>query len=239
MQPPDVHQEHCRQLLEEIAAGHGPSQRSLARQLGIALGLTNLLLKRIVRKGWIRMERLERNRVAYHITPAGVARQAQLSLERLTQQARFYASARDQVLGMLAVVALPHTSGRTQARIVFYGAGELAEIGYVCLHSMGLRLAGVVDPARTHPCLGFPIHRPEELSGTTLAGQPFDRLIVMTLTDRAAIESRLAEAGVPSSAVSWLQDGRPGVCGPVGRRTSATRARRNASGLGAKEATAR
>jgi ribosomal protein S25 len=37
-------------ILHEVAAGRGVSQRSLARDLGVALGLTNLLLRRLARK---------------------------------------------------------------------------------------------------------------------------------------------------------------------------------------------
>ena len=58
------HTNYCRLLLEEIEAGNGHSQRLLSKQLGIALGLTNLLLKEILRKEWIQVVQVKPNRVA-------------------------------------------------------------------------------------------------------------------------------------------------------------------------------
>jgi DNA-binding MarR family transcriptional regulator len=49
------------------------SQRSLSRDMGIALGLTNLIIRRLVHKGWVRIIRIKPNRVRYLLTPAGIA----------------------------------------------------------------------------------------------------------------------------------------------------------------------
>ena len=61
-------------ILDVVAADRAVTQRSLARDLGIALGLTNLLIKRLVRKGWMRVTHISPNRVRYLITPAGIVR---------------------------------------------------------------------------------------------------------------------------------------------------------------------
>jgi DNA-binding MarR family transcriptional regulator len=50
-----AHEHHSRRILDAFESDHGVSQRSLAKELGIALGLTNLLVKRLVRKGWVRV----------------------------------------------------------------------------------------------------------------------------------------------------------------------------------------
>src|SRR5450759_1891723 len=42
-----------RRILDAVESDHGVLQRSLAKELGIALGLTNLLVRRLVRKGWV------------------------------------------------------------------------------------------------------------------------------------------------------------------------------------------
>jgi DNA-binding MarR family transcriptional regulator len=55
------------------------SQRSLAKVLGIAIGLTSLIVKRLVRKGWVRVIHIKPNRVRYLITPAGIAEKTRMS----------------------------------------------------------------------------------------------------------------------------------------------------------------
>jgi hypothetical protein len=57
--------DYVRRILAEVEAGRGVSQRSLARSAGIALGLTNLVLRNLVRKGWVRITRVKANRVKY------------------------------------------------------------------------------------------------------------------------------------------------------------------------------
>lgn len=201
------HTHYCRLLLEEIEAGNGRSQRSLAKQLGIALGLTNLLLKQILRKGWIRVVQVKPNRVAYLITPAGMAEKAQLSRDYLVFSARYYASARDRLLEVLHAVAREWQAPQP-CRVVFFGASEIAEIGFVCLQSTNLSLVGVIDDRRTAPFFGLPIQGPEDLQGSRLAGVAFDRLIVMALDGLGEVERRLDEAAVPEETVFWLRDWR-------------------------------
>lgn len=208
------HADYFRILLEEIEAGNGRSQRSLAKQLGIALGLTNLLLRQIIRRGWIRMVQIKPNRVVYLITPAGLAEKAQMSRDYLVYSARFYVSARDRLLEAFGALSEAWPTQDTPCRVAFYGAGEIAEIGYVCLHSTDLTLVGVVDETRGTPFFGLPVRRPHDLAKNQLAGVPFDRLVVMVLDNLADVERTLEVAAVPREAVFWLRDWR--WANPVG-----------------------
>ena len=98
----NAHDQHVHRLLTEIETHAQVSQRSLAQSLGIALGLTNLLLHRIVRKGWVRMVHIKANRVRYLLTPAGLAEKARMSRDSLNYSVRFYAEARDRIRASLA-----------------------------------------------------------------------------------------------------------------------------------------
>lgn len=202
------HTDYFRILLEEIEAGNGRSQRSLAKQLGIALGLTNLLLKQVIRRGWIRMVQVKPNRVVYLITPAGMAEKAQMSRDYLVHSARYYASARDRLLEVFNAVSREWPVPGQTCRVAFYGAGEIAEIGYVCLQSTNLTLVGVVDEQREAPFFGLPIHRPSALGKAELGGISFDRLIVMSLHDVAPVSGTIEAVGVPEKSVFWLRDWR-------------------------------
>jgi hypothetical protein len=199
--------DHLRELLEMIESGGGRSQRSLARHLGIALGLTNLLLKRTARWGWTRTIQVKPNRVAYLITPAGLAEKARMSRDHVARSARLYASVRDRLSDALAVVSGGWTRP-APVRVVFFGVGEIAEIAYVCLQATNLTLVGVVDEVRTRPFFGLPVRRPHDFAGCQLAGIPFDRLVVTELDDVSGIEQALQSAAVPSEVVFWLRDWR-------------------------------
>ena len=59
------------QLLTEIEENPSFTQRNLASELGIALGLINTYLSQCIRKGWIRTSQLSPKRIRYFLTPKG------------------------------------------------------------------------------------------------------------------------------------------------------------------------
>jgi hypothetical protein len=203
------HEEHFRRILDAFESDQTASQRSLAKNLGIALGLTNLLIKRLVRKGWVRVIRIKPNRVAYLITPAGIAEKARMSRAYFGASVHFYRETRDRIQQTFMAVSSgwPSADGAAPKRIVFYGAGEVAEIGYICLADTDLHLVGVVDDERQKPFFGLSVAPPTALDGLMLGDQPFDRLIVMSFGDAEppdALIAPLLSRRVPIDCVTWL-----------------------------------
>jgi hypothetical protein len=196
--------QHVHRLLEEIENGRGVSQRLLSRRLGIALGLTNLLIRRVVRKGWVRMIQIKPNRVSYLITPAGLSEKARMSRAYLAYSIRFYADARDRIARRFQELSEEWPAGETEKRIVFYGAGEVAEIGYVCIHSTDLKLVGIVDPGERRRFFGLDVCPASQLQAKMLGDVPFGRLIVMSFGDRTDLERQLAALDYPAADVAWI-----------------------------------
>ena len=62
----NIHAFRELQLLERISSGGAVTQRGLAKTSGLALGLTNLLIKRLVTKGCVKVVNLDRKRLRYH-----------------------------------------------------------------------------------------------------------------------------------------------------------------------------
>jgi len=202
--------QHIREILDVLEREPTVSQRSLASRVGIALGLTNLLLKRLVVKGWVRMVRVRPNRVRYLLTPAGIAEKARMSRLYLQYSIHFYAEARDRIRESFAALSsqLP-TNGdgdaRGRKRIVFFGTSEVAEIGYVCLQETDLDLVGVIDDRGRRRFFNVPVHSQADLTAEGLGGTPFDRLVVMSLDGTAdAIRAALARAGFPEQKTFWI-----------------------------------
>ena len=67
-------------LLEEIEQDPELSQRQLSRRMGVALGVGNLLLKNLAKKGYIKVTHLSWKRWIYVITPKGMTRKVNLTL---------------------------------------------------------------------------------------------------------------------------------------------------------------
>ena len=59
------------ELINIIGAELGANQRDLSKQLDISLGMTNLLVRRLVAKGYIRIRQLNKRKTEYILTPKG------------------------------------------------------------------------------------------------------------------------------------------------------------------------
>jgi DNA-binding MarR family transcriptional regulator len=202
-----AHEDHTRRLLDAFDSDNNVSQRSLARDLGIALGLTNLLIKRLVCKGWVRIIHIKPNQVRYLITPAGIAEKSRRSRAYFQASVQFYRQTRDRIQQQFSALSTGWPDDGMAGpckRIVFYGAGEVAEIGYICLADTDLQLVGVADAALTKPFFGLTVCSPEQFSGLSLNGQPFDRLVVMSFGHPDELQAEILPLRVPFECVFWL-----------------------------------
>ena len=199
----DSHGRRIRGILLEIEANDGVSQRHLSQRLGMALGLTNLLLRRIIAKGWIKVVHIRPNRVRYLLTPAGIAAKARLTREYLASTLSFYAEARERIRERFAELSDELEREGETKRIVFLGGGEIAEIGYVSLQETDLQLVGVIDSTRTKPFFGLPVQPPDRVTPFRIDGQPFDRLVVMSFETRKA-RATLEKLELGADRVFWI-----------------------------------
>jgi len=125
------------QLLEALEHEATITQRTLAGRLGMALGLTNLYLKRLVRKGYVKCVTVSPNRLVYSLTPKGVARKARLTYEFMKYSLDFYRDARQHLRrSLVETVAV-------QKRVAIFGTGDAAELVFLLVREMNLELVGV------------------------------------------------------------------------------------------------
>jgi DNA-binding MarR family transcriptional regulator len=191
--------ERTLKLLDAIAQdGLTVSQRDLSERLGIALGLVNSYLKRLARKGYIKVTTLPRNRLKYLLTPKGIAEKTRLTYEYAYCSYRLYRATRQRCRELLARLA---EEGHTE--VVLYGTGDVAEIAYLSLQESGLKLAAVVDGrSRGKKFFGFSVLPLSELKQVS-----YDRLIVASVGPREEAEVELRRVGVKAERVCWLGEG--------------------------------
>lgn len=203
-----AHDRYSHQILSEIEGSHALSQRSLASRLGIALGMTNLLVNRLVRKGWVRVSRVRPNRLAYFLTPKGIAEKAAMSQAYFQDSVRFYASARERVGRQLANLSAEWPAGRRVAgrkSIVFLGTGEVTEIAYICLQETDLQLTGVIDFQGRSRFFGVPVHAAATLNAENIRTVVATGGFIVAFSDTEATRGFLERTGWSGVDVLWIQ----------------------------------
>jgi hypothetical protein len=129
------------ELLNSVEEDGAQSQRRLAAELGIALGLVNAYLKRCVSKGLLKVGEAPARRYAYYLTPKGFTEKSRLTVEYLSSSFSFFRRAKSDC-SQIFRIAKSH--GFT--RIVLAGKSDLAEIAMLCAVDAGVDIVAVVDP---------------------------------------------------------------------------------------------
>ena len=174
-------------LLEEVEDTPEVSQRGLALRLGIALGVANLLLRNLIRKGYIRATRVGCRRWVYALTPAGFSRKAQLTFSYVERFRDHYKRVR-----MLLRDDLGDLATDPRSRIAIYGSTELAELMYLALRDLGLTSIDVFDgDGPKGDFLGSPV----KTLGSIVPAD-YAKVIVAFPSDIDARTEELAGAGV-------------------------------------------
>jgi DNA-binding MarR family transcriptional regulator len=187
-------------LLESVERDGGQSQRRLASDLGIALGLVNAYLKRCVRKGLVKVSQAPARRYAYYLTPQGFAEKSRLTVEYLSDSFSFFRRARTDCADVFATART-----RGFGRVVVAGVSDLAEIARICALEAGVEIAAVVDPsAAADTFVGLAVVPRFD------AAPPFDAIVITDLRSaRATYENAVARVGADRVLVPKLLGLRP------------------------------
>lgn len=127
-------------LLEQVERDPDVNQSTLANQLGVAVGTVNWHLKRLIAKGYVKVQRAERKKLRYIITPEGIALRARLTVDYIERSFDLYRKTRARVKEHLDTA---RAAGFNRIRIV--GEGDVAEICKLSCLEQGLSIVQDAD----------------------------------------------------------------------------------------------
>lgn len=172
------------EILDAIEKKDDVSQRHLAREMGVALGLANSYLKRCVRKGYIKVTQAPANRYLYYLTPKGFAEKSRLTTQYLRRSLSFYRKA-----GESCRRVFEQCERNGWRRLLLCGVSDLAEIATVRVSEHEtLSIVGYCDfePTRRR-FLGRPVW------SVPTASEPHDMCVLTDLADPVGSYQRLVD----------------------------------------------
>ena len=131
---------HTLRLMGQIDRKVDYTQRDLSHSLNLSLGLVSTCLRRLVNRGYFRVETMPGHRVKHSLTHEGLARKSRLTAEYLRYSVDFQREIKELFLGRYSEIG---NNGVTS--LLFYGAGEVAELAYLYLQLTNIRLTGIID----------------------------------------------------------------------------------------------
>ena len=129
-------------LLNAVNGSSSVTQRAVAQELGVALGLVNTYLKRCVKKGLIKVRQVPANRYAYYLTPKGFSEKARLTGEYLSQGFQLFRVSRFQLSQIIG-----DCEEKGFKKVVLSGLSDIAEIAILCAQDFGIEIVAIYEEA--------------------------------------------------------------------------------------------
>jgi len=184
MDPKDI---RTLKILEKIDNDIVPSQRDLARELNISLGLVNSFIKRLLKKGYFKARQIPKNRIRYYLTPEGASEKTRLTYLYIQHSYNFYKDARQKLRDLYSKLESQNVS-----RIVFYGASDLAEIAYLSMQETNIELVAVFDDDKKGKrFMRYTVAHPDRMGSFS-----FDRILITSINSTEIILQRIAALGL-------------------------------------------
>jgi DNA-binding Lrp family transcriptional regulator len=187
-------------ILQRLEENSHISQRELSRKVGIALGVTNACLKKMVEKGLIKIKGVNHKRIGYYLTPKGFQEKSRLTYNYLKRTVHFYLEAKQEISAKLEEICA--AGAKT---VVFCGTSDLMEIAYITLQGVNLKFLGIVD----EPCDN------QKVSSVGVVVQPIEAIsrlkpdaVLLTRTeDSQKVISRLRNVRAKGTRIYTLLGG--------------------------------
>lgn len=129
-------------LLSELETGNFQTQQALSQKVSLSIGMVNIMLKRAVAKGFVKVKAAPYKRYAYYLTPTGFREKSKLVSEYLESSLDFFRMAKQQYATLLEKIS----DQTDQPRIMFYGEGELVEIAMLAAQQVNVPISGIYAP---------------------------------------------------------------------------------------------
>jgi DNA-binding MarR family transcriptional regulator len=174
-------------LLTSVEVDGARSQRRIAAELGVALGLVNAYLKRSIKKGLVKVGQAPARRYAYYLTPQGFSEKSRLTIEYLSSSFALFRKAKEDYGKVF-----DHAHMLGLERIVLAGKSDLCEIAILCAVDGPVKIVAIVDSDDNEsPFIGVKVVR----SYADVA-EPFDGVVVTDLARaRTVFDEAIAAFG--------------------------------------------
>jgi len=186
-------------VLCEVEANPSITQRDLSRRVGVALGLTNVLIRNLVQKGYVRAHQTHWKRWLYAVTPEGFTHKIRLTVSYVHRVLDHYASVRHTLREQLRPLAL-----HQESRVAIFGTGEIAELIYLGLREIDIDEIDIFGTVESDDAkfLGIKV----QYVGT-LQPDNYDKVVIASLSESMDAVALLLETGLePNKVVSMFED---------------------------------
>lgn len=131
-----------RKILAKIDGDPTISQKRMAEEIGISVGMINWHVKRCTAKGLIKLQHAPMRRYLYYLTPAGFSEKAELTAQYLQTSFNIFRVGREQYINLFSTC---RQNG--WRNVALLGKSELTELARMVATNQGdIKICVEIDP---------------------------------------------------------------------------------------------
>jgi DNA-binding MarR family transcriptional regulator len=127
-------------FITALEKNHQVSQNKLAQKIGIAVGLVNILMKRAVERGYIKMHQIPARRYAYYLTARGFSEKTKLVARYLDNSLHLYRKLRVEYQDIFCDL-----EAKGNNEIILVGDIDIAEIAIMASFNHGITIKSLLN----------------------------------------------------------------------------------------------
>ena len=135
-----INEQHVLRVLELVEERDKVTQRGVAAELEIAVGMANALIKRLVHKGYIKVKDAPSRRYGYYITPEGFMEKSRLVSKYIANSFKFFGEVRRDYEKIACQISAGQITG-----VCCVGTGEVMEIAQMVFAAHNIEVVCVID----------------------------------------------------------------------------------------------
>lgn len=173
------------------------TQTELSNSLRVSIGLLNAYLKRLVKKGYVKVVNVKASTVRYMLTAEGMAEKYRLTRSYMAHSLSYYKKIKNAVEAR--ILRLQTDGVQT---VVFVGSGEIAEIMHLYMGDTNIKLLAVFDDIDNNDAsfFGHKIKPISELSGF-IKENNVDKILLNYFEDIEAKEVYIKSSNVDEKKI--------------------------------------
>ena len=127
-------------ILKTVEQKSAISQRFISKQTGLNVASVNFALKRLIQRGYIKVTNMNKKRLLYHLTPAGISEKAKLAYAFFLNNYHLFSDIRE-----IVSLHFENHSNLEGKNIAILGINEITEIVYLCMKKKRVHFAGIYE----------------------------------------------------------------------------------------------
>ena len=127
-------------LFNNISKNNKTTQRSISKELDVALGFANSLIKKFLRKGLLKITEAPMKRYIYYITPKGFVEKSKLVGQFIDSSLAFYKKTKKEYEDKFLKIKEQNFN-----KVILVGTGELSEIAVLSASITNTKIYCIFD----------------------------------------------------------------------------------------------